>query len=101
MTELDVFDFKLECTFADNWRARLDREVALLLSTPVGSMPLDREFGINTDFIDAPPEAAKSLYTAEVVEKIQRFIPAVRVREITWEPSGAGKLSPKVVITSA
>ena len=101
MMELDVFDFKLECTFSDSWRARLDREIALLLSTPVGSMPLDREFGINTDFIDKPPEAAKSLYTAEVFEKIQRFIPAVRVQEITWDWNSAGKLSPKVVITSA
>ena len=101
MMELDVFDYKLEYTFSDNWRARLDRQLALLLSTPEGAMPLDREFGINMDFLDMPPEVAKSLYTAEVTKKIPQFIPAVRVQEITWDWNSSGKLSPKVVITSA
>lgn len=101
MMELDIFDYKLEYTFSDNWRARLDRQLALLLSTQVGTMPLDREFGINMDFVDLPPETAKSLYTAEVTEKIPQFIPAVRVQEVTWTWNGNGKLSPKVVITSA
>lgn len=101
MMDLDLFDFKLEYTFSDNWRAKLDRQLALLLSTPEGTMPLDREFGINMNFVDMPPEVAKSLYTAEVTEKIPKFIPTVRVQEITWNWNSNGKLSPKVVITSA
>ena len=60
MMELDIFDYKLEYTFSDNWRAKLDRQLALLLSTPEGAMPLDREFGINMDFLDMPPEVAKA-----------------------------------------
>lgn len=101
MMELDIFDYKLEYTFSDNWRARIDRQLALLLSTPAGSMPLDREFGIDMDFLDLPPETAKSLYTAEITEKIPRFIPAIRVQEVAWTWNSGGKLSPKVVITSA
>ena len=50
--------------------AELDRQLALLLSTREGTMPLDREFGLNMDFVDMPPEVAKSLYTAEVTEKV-------------------------------
>lgn len=101
MMELDLFDYKLEYTFSDNWRAKLDRQLALLLSTPAGTMPLDREFGINMDFLDMPPETAKSLYTAEVTKKINQFIPAVRVQEVTWTWNNNGTFSPKVVITSA
>ena len=101
MMELDIFDYKLEYTFSDNLRAKLDRQLALLLSTPEGAMPLDREFGINMDFLDLPPEVAKSIYTAEVTKKIPQFIPAVRVQEITWTWNSKGKISPKVVITSA
>lgn len=101
MMELDIFDYRLEYTFSDNWRARLDRQLALLLSTQAGTMPLDREFGIEMDFVDLPPETAKSLYTAEITEKIPQFIPAVRVQEVTWTWNSSGKLSPKVVITSA
>ena len=85
MNETGVYDFKLEYTFAGNALAELDRQLALLLSTREGTMPLDREFGLNMDFVDMPPEVAKSLYTAEVTEKVAKFIPTVKVREITWD----------------
>ena len=101
MTEKDVFDFQLEYTFADNSIARLDRQLALLLSTREGSMPLDREFGIKMDFLDRPPEVAKSLYTAEVTKKVAMFIPSVRVREVQWARGEDGKQIKKVVITNA
>jgi phage baseplate assembly protein W len=101
MNESDLFDFKLEYTFTGDWLAELDRQMSLLLSTREGTMPLDREFGINMDFLDRPPEIAKSLYTAEVTKKVAIFIPAVRVQEITWTRTENGRLNPKVVITSA
>ena len=53
-------------------------------------MPLDRAFGLNMDFVDMPPEAAKSLYTAEVTEKVSKFIPEVRVQEVTWTGGNNG-----------
>ena len=94
MNENDLFNFQLEYTFTADWLAELDRQLALLL-------PLDRAFGLNMDFVDMPPEAAKSLYTAEVTEKVSKFIPEVRVQEVTWTGGNTGKLFPKVVITSA
>ena len=45
MNETGVYDFKLEYTFAGDYMAELDRQLALLLSTREGTMPLDREFG--------------------------------------------------------
>lgn len=99
--ELDFYNFKLEFTFAGDWLADLDRQLALLLSTRAGTMPLDRAFGLDLNFVDMPQEIAKSLYTAEVTQKVPQLIPAVRVREITWGRAESGKLTPKVVITSA
>lgn len=101
MTNNGLYDFQLEYTFSDDRVAELDRQLALLLSTVAGTMPLERELGLNTDFVDKPPQAAKSLYTAEVTKKVAMFIPWVRVQEITWGRSEAGKLTSKVVITSA
>ena len=108
MNETGVYDFKLEYTFAGDYMAELDRQLALLLSTREGTMPLDREFGLNMDFrlrsafsIPLPPEVAKSLYTAEVTEKVAKFIPTVRVQEVKWSSGGQGNLIAKVVITSA
>lgn len=100
MNETVLYDFKLAYTFATDWLADLDRQLAFLLSTREGTVPLDREFGLNMDFVDKPPEVAKSLYTAEVTKKVAKYIPTVRVQEITWS-AAEGKLSPKVVITSA
>lgn len=100
-TDLLLYDFQMEYTFTGSWRTELDRQLALLLSTPEGSMPLDREFGINMDFVDKPPETVKSLYTAEVTKKIPKFIPWVRVKEVSWSYGEQGHIRPKVVITSA
>ena len=60
MNGTGVYDFKLEYTFAGDYMAELDRQLALLLSTREGTMPLDREFGLNMDVVDMPREAAKS-----------------------------------------
>ena len=64
-------------------------------------MPLDREFGIKMDFLDRPPEVARSLFTAEVTKKVAMFIPQVRVREVKWAKLDGGKMVKKVVITNA
>ena len=72
---ISPFDFQLQFTFANDAMAELDRKLALLYSTREGTMPLDREFGINMDFVDMPPEVAKSLYTAEITKKTAQFIP--------------------------
>ena len=88
-------------SFATDAMAELDRKLALLYSTREGTMPLDREFGINMDFVDMPPEVAKSLYTAEITKKTAQFIPEVRVQSVQWTHGGEGVFYPKVVITSA
>lgn len=94
-----LYDFQLEHT--QNPVAELDGQLALLLSTVEGTLPLERKMGLNIDFLDKPPEIAKSLYTAEVTKKVAMFIPSVRVREITWDVAEGGKLISKVVITNA
>lgn len=95
------YEFHLEYTFVSDALAELNRRITLLLTTPVGTMPLDREFGTDWTFLDMPSEAAKSLFAAEVAEKIQTFIPEVRVDEVQWTVGEDGALIPKVVITSA
>ena len=94
------YQFNLSFTFADEKIEEYGRQISLLLSTPVGTMPLDREFGVDMDFLDMPSETANSLYTAEITEKIARFIPELRVESVSWEASPAGTLIPKVVITN-
>lgn len=60
-----LYEFHLSYTFAGEALEELNRKISFLLSTPVGTMPLDREFGVDMTFLDMPSEASKSLYVAE------------------------------------
>lgn len=95
------YEFHLEYTFASEALAELNRRIMLLLTTPIGTIPLDREFGTDWSFLDMPSGMAKSLFAAEVAEKIQIFFPEVRVDAVEWTVGEDGTLIPKVVITSA
>lgn len=94
-------DFQIQYDLSGAAATELDARLSLLLTTREGTMPLDREFGIAMDFLDLPPETAKSLYTAEVTKKVAKFIPEVRVKEIQWSYGEAGASCAKVVMTSA
>lgn len=96
-----MYDFKLEYTFSGDSLADLDRQLNLLLTTLAGTMPLDRAFGLEMDYLDKPTETAKSLYVAELVEKVPRFIPGIRVREVGWEADAQGRVRARVVIDRA
>lgn len=96
----DLYDFKTEYTFSSSALAELDRGICLLLSTRAGSLPLDREFGLSAEFLDLPPETAKSIYAAEITEKVAKYIPSVRVKSVSWQAGDDGKFKSKVVITN-
>ena len=58
---------------------KIQRSVVTLLSTVAGAMPMDREFGLNCDFLDYPIDTAANMYALEVVEKVRRYIPEASV----------------------
>lgn len=73
-----------------------------LFTTPVGTVALDREFGMDFSILDQPMPVAKSKYSAELMQKVRRYEPRVEIREITYEHDAAnGILIPKVVVTLA
>jgi uncharacterized protein len=78
------------------------QNVNVILSTPVGSVPFDREFGVDMSFLDLPMEQAKANYTVEVIQKIRRYEPRAQIEEVTFDTDATnGKLTPRVVIELA
>lgn len=59
----------------------------ILLTTRVGTVVLDREFGINMDFIDKPYPLSTQLYTIEVIQKIQKYEGenGLKVKTVTFD----------------
>lgn len=65
----------------------LAQEVRTLLATRKGSVPLDREFGVDWSFVDSPVSAAMPRIVAEYARQIERYVPRVRVLSITFAPA--------------
>ena len=73
------------------------QNVALILSTPKGSVPMYREFGVNQDFLDLPGPAAQVRMIAPIREAIERWEPRAIVKNITFT-SEQGQLVPRVEV---
>lgn len=70
----------------------LAQEVRTLLATRKGSVPLDRDFGVDWSFVDSPVSAAMPRIVTEYARQIERYVPRVRVRSITFAPAKDGAL---------
>lgn len=71
----------------------------VLYGTPVGSVALDRDFGLDWSFLDLPLPAAKARIEGELIRKTAKYEPRAKVREVNWGyDSIHGGIKPKVVI---
>jgi hypothetical protein len=58
------------------------QNVRMILSTRKGSLPLDRDFGIDWSIIDAPVPHALARLKLDIVKQIEKYEPRVRVEKI-------------------
>lgn len=100
---IDFQSVKLEAiNFSAIGLEEIKRNLGILFTTPAGSVPYDREFGVNIDFLDQPIPIAKNMLTIEYAEKTRRFEPRASVLEVHFDPEpDIGKLIPRVVIAIA
>ena len=82
----------------DDRVASILQNVSIIVSTPKGTVPLDREFGISNTFLDKPLPVARVLAISEIREAIERYEPRARVLNISFEHSESGRLIPKVEV---
>lgn len=73
------------------------QNINTLLQTPKGSVPLYRDFGLNTTLGDEPLLVAKARVSSEVFHVIEKYEPRVKVMEIDFA-MGEGVLIPKVKV---
>lgn len=71
------------------------RNVAVILATPKGSVPLYREFGLDTRFLDKPINTAKNAAVIPVREAIEQWEPRAVYKDMSLfpDPENPGKLS--------
>lgn len=82
--------------------AEVVQNVQTILATVKGSVPLDRDFGIDWSFVDEPIPQAMMLARADIIDAITAYEPRAKVRQITFKTSMQqamqGKVVPVVVI---
>lgn len=70
------------------------QNIQLILTTPKGSVPMYREFGLEQDFIDKPIPVAQTLMTSRIREALEMFEPRAKFVGITFSEETPGKLIP-------
>lgn len=99
-----TFDFSkgVDLTMAPQTREQeVLQNLYVLLNTVRGSVPFYREFGLDNSFKHKPIQAAQTLYASAVSDAVERFMPEIRVDNISFagdsdEPS---TLSPILEVT--
>lgn len=78
------------------------QNVKTILSTLKGTVPLDRDFGINPKVLDQPINTAQARLSAAIVEAVNKFEPRAKVRKILFDNTDResldGILKPRVEI---
>ena len=78
------------------------QNVRIILTTVMGTVPLDRNFGIKAEFIDDPTPRGMMRLSIFATESIQDYEPRVEVRDIEFVPRADdamdGRLYPKVTV---
>lgn len=75
------------------------QNVGTILSTVRYSVPYDREFGINPDYLDESSPISRPKLLADIVAKIKKYEPRAKVISVSFEEDGAqGKLTPTVKV---
>nr|DAI82278.1 MAG TPA: baseplate assembly protein [Caudoviricetes sp.] len=76
------------------------QNIAVILSTPKGTVPLYRDFGLDWTFLDKPMPVAKVMLISEVREAIERWESRAEVVNVysTEDPAQPGTLIPTVEV---
>lgn len=73
----------------------IDQNVKCIVDTVAGTVPLDREFGIDVPQ-DVPLPFLESQLAIRVIEAVQEYEPRVEVTGVTVDPGEDGKAYPRV-----
>lgn len=88
----------LQINFSATGPEEILQNIKTILTTPAGTVPFDRDFGIDWGIVDLPIREAKAKLTVEYIEKIRKYEPRAKVKQITFDANAEGQLIPKVVI---
>lgn len=67
------------------------QNIAVILSTPKGTVPMYRDFGVNTEFLDLPMPVAKVRMISEIREAVETWEPRATVVGVRFSDARAAE----------
>ena len=88
--------------FHESWLAKTAEEIRIVLNTPIGSVPCNRDFGIDMSYMHLPANAAMSAYASAAAVAIESFVPGLRVNRVLFDNDATApeNLKPTIEVTS-
>lgn len=91
-------DYTLSFEQSDEVKS-VEQNIALLLNTKRGTVPMHREFGLAMEFVDKPIDVAETIAFSEISEAIERFEPRATLVDVTFEKTTDGKMAMVVEVS--
>lgn len=60
------------------------QNVLMIITTPKGSVPLDRSFGVDNYLIDKPILTVRAKLTQEIIKAVKKFEPRAKILEVLF-----------------
>lgn len=80
--------------------ASILQNIAIILRTRRGTVPLYREFGLSQAILDRPASVVRPLLLRDIKEAVEQFEPRARIVNVSLEedPGSPGKINPTVEV---
>lgn len=75
------------------------QNIALLLNTKKGTVPMYRDYGLPMEFIDKPINVAETMAFAEITEALEKYEPRATLKNIDFYKSASGKMAIVLEVT--
>lgn len=77
---------------------RIDQQLKTLITTRVHTIPGSLGFGLQGDFMDAPPLAAGPKFALELQTAVTEYMPMIRIEDISFAPDPEGDMQMNVTV---
>lgn len=83
---------------AEMTRLRIDEQLANLIRTRKMTTPGSLGFGLDGEFLDAPPVMAGPLFALDLETAVGEWLPMIRVNDIKFMPDAEGNMGFEIEI---
>jgi len=94
---IDLNSTEIEINAGATGDEEIYQNIKVIITTAVGTVPFDRDFGIDYSMIDSPTEIAKGFLTVEIIEKVRKYEPRADVKEVLFNVIDE-KIIPRIIL---